>query len=272
LPAVLNIATVGDNCIDRFLPPVGRSAVGGNALNVAVQFARRGYRVGYFGAVGEDQDGRRVRDCLAQNGVDLAGLQRLTHAPTAYTDIATASDGERSILREELGACRGYRPSVADYERLVRKRHVHIGWFDDGGILKRRLMTDRVSVSQDLSVNIDKRHAMPDGLSIAFVSAGPSEALAQTLVTKCLAGGARIAVVTCGPLGSRASDGRTSCAVAALRTTVIDTTGAGDSFIAGFLDAHLNGGELTQCLQAGAECAAEACAHFGGFPQELGTL
>lgn len=269
MPIALNVATVGDNCIDRFLPPIGRSAVGGNAVNVVVQLARRGHHVRYFGAVGEDQDGHRVRDCLAQNGVDLVGLQSLPHAPTAYTDIATASDGERSILREEFGACRGYRPSAADFYRLVRQRHVHIGWFDDGGTLKRRLTEAGVSVSQDLSVNADPRHVSPEGLSVAFTSAGPSEALAEAFLANCLSAGARIAVVTCGPLGGRASDGRGSYTVPALGTSVLDTTGAGDSFIAGFLDAHLNGGTLAESLRAGAECAASTCNHFGGFPQEL---
>lgn len=47
----LRFAAVGDNCIDRYLAPVGDCLVGGNAVNVAVQLARLGRRASYFGTV-----------------------------------------------------------------------------------------------------------------------------------------------------------------------------------------------------------------------------
>lgn len=267
-----DLAAVGDNCIDRFLPPLGLSTaelskVGGNAVNVAVQLARLGHRAAYFGAVGDDTDGRRVLSGLTDNGLDLTGLRIISGGRTAYTDIATNPDGEREIRFEEFGVCRGYRASPADIERLRRMRHVHIGWLDDGGALKRHLIAAGVSVSQDLSVNADAVHRAPQGLSTAFASAGPSEIEAEALLQQMLSAGAEIAVVTCGPLGSRASDGRSRVASPAAPAKVVDTTGAGDSFIAGFLDAHLAGAELADALKAGAKLAAQTCGHFGGFPQ-----
>ena len=65
-----DVATVGDNCIDRYLPPVGVSTVGGNAVNVAVHIRRRGHRVVYLGAVGDDANGERLLACLDQDGVE----------------------------------------------------------------------------------------------------------------------------------------------------------------------------------------------------------
>ena len=61
-------ATLGDNCIDRYLP-LSQAAVGGNAVNVAVQLARAGERCSYFGAVGSDGAGRWTRNALVDNGV-----------------------------------------------------------------------------------------------------------------------------------------------------------------------------------------------------------
>ena len=263
----LDLAAVGDNCVDRFRPPIGLSAIGGNAVNVAVHLARRGHRATYFGAIGDDSEGRRMQRCLIDNGLDLAGLRIIAGGQTAYTDIATNPDGERMIRFEEFGVCRGYRPSEAEIDRLKRMRHVHIGWLDDGGALKRQLLAAGLSVSQDLSVDTDIRHASPQGLSIAFASAGPFETRADALLQQALAAGAAIAVVTCGPLGSRASDGCGIVTMQAAPATVVDTTGAGDSFAAGFLDAHLAGADLAGALKAGAELAALTCAHFGGFPQ-----
>ena len=265
----IDVASVGDNCIDRYLPPVDASTVGGNAVNVAVQVARKGHRVSYFGATGDDADGRRMRTCFAANALDLTGVQVRPGLPTAWTDIATDETGERTMVFEEFGACRGYRPTNDDVARLLRQRHVHIGWLDDGGDLKRRLAQAGVSVSQDISVNAAQDDVSPDGLSIAFASAGPSEEAANALLRRCLDGGARLAVVTCGPRGSLASDGGVIVAMPAIQARVVDTLGAGDSLIAGFLDACLGGATLSDALRLGAELAAETCGHLGGFPQAI---
>ncbi len=48
---------------------------------------------------------------------------------------------------------------------------------------------------------------------------------------------------------------------------VVDTLGAGDTFIAGFLAARLGGGSLQYCLEAGRNLASDTCRHLGGFPQ-----
>ncbi len=262
-----DLATVGDNCIDRYLPPVGLSTVGGNAVNVAVHLARAGHRVAYFGAVGDDDAGRRVIASLDAYRLDLGGLRIVPGGVTAHTDIASHAGGEREMVFEAFGACRGYRPGADDLAVLRRKRHVHIGWLDDGGALKAELAAAGIGLSQDLGVNADPRHLAADALSIAFASAGPSAETAAALLRTALAAGAGIAVVTCGPLGSRASDGYRTVAVDALPVAVTDTTGAGDSFIAGFIDAHLQGRDLAACLAAGRDLAALTCGHFGGFPQ-----
>jgi fructoselysine 6-kinase len=213
-----------------------------------------------------------MRASFAAAGLDLAGLRIVADGRTAYTDIATREGGEREMVFEEFGVCRGYRPSEAEIATLRRKRHVHIGWLDDGGALKRRLAAAGVGVSQDLGVNADPRSIAADHLAIAFASAGPSEEKAAALLDLCLSAGARLAVVTMGALGSRASDGRQTAAAGSAPTHVVDTTGAGDSFVAGFLDARLRGLDLQSCLEAGRDLAAKACSHFGGFPQVLEPL
>lgn len=264
--AVVSIAAVGDNCIDRFLPPLGFRLAGGNAVNVAVQAVRLGCEASYFGAIGADEDGNHMRRALRENQVGIDGLVTDETRPTAYTDIVAEAGGERRFVFEEFGACAAYRVSDAGIGRLMAFDHVHIGWLNDGGALKRKLWSLGKSVSQDLSVNNTPENLSPEGLSIAFASA--ESARAREAAEALLNGGAALAVVTMGVEGSLATDGRQFALVPASPIMPLDTTGAGDSFIAAFLKAHVLGADMETALRAGAEHARCACLHLGGFPQE----
>ena len=261
--ADFDVATVGDNCIDRYLPPIGLAAIGGNAVNVAVHLQKQGLRTAYFGAVGPDDDGRRMLDCLGNNGLNLDHVQ-VNDGVTAYTNLDINEAGDRFIAFEEFGVCRAYRPTEADFKILLTMRHVHIGWLDDGGDLKRRPAAAGVSMSQDITVNPDA-----DGLTIAFGSAGSDPHAAIDIANGYLAEGAALAVVTRGAMGSLATDGSVVVETGILPVEVSDTTGAGDTFIAGFIVMWLAGGDLQECLEAGRNAAAVTCTHFGGFPQTL---
>jgi fructoselysine 6-kinase len=258
-------ATIGDNCIDRFLPPVGDCLVGGNAVNVAVQLAKLGRRVDYLGAAGDDAAGRAVRDALAVNGVGIAGLRLVAGEQTARTDIMTLPDGDRQFVFESFGVCAGYRPSAADLVRIRASRHVHIGWMCGTAELRQALRLAGHLVSQDLSVNNAPAELDPRDLDIAFSSAAPEQGEAESL--RLLAAGARLAVVTLGPAGALANGSENLLRVESFPTAVVDATGAGDAFIAGFLDAYAKGLKIKDCLLAGAERGALACRHRGGFPQ-----
>lgn len=265
--STFDFATVGDNCIDRFMLPIGISLIGGNAVNVAVQLSRLGHEVAYFGAVGNDEDGRRVIVSLREHRLVTDHVQVL-NGTTAYTNIVVDETGERFLAFEDFGVCKGYRPSSADMEMLARMRHVHIGWLDDGGALRRALRAAGVSVSQDVSVNADPANLGVEELDIAFASAGADRERAEALLSALLNGGAKLAVVTCGSLGSMASDGNSRAEASIRSVDVVDTTGAGDGFIAGFISARSAGKDLQACLEMGRDIAAESCRHLGGYPQD----
>ena len=78
----------------------------------------------------------------------------------------------------------------------------------------------------------------------------------------------RALVITRGPAGALAvEDGSTVEVPAAPVDRIVDTTGAGDLFAAGFLSARCRGRELAGCLEVGALCAAEVISHFGARPE-----
>jgi fructoselysine 6-kinase len=264
----MRIATVGDNCIDRYLPPIDRALVGGNAVNVAVNLCRAGHQVSYFGAVGDDEDGARASALLARLDIDIRSLRTVAKGHTSVTVIATEPDGNRRFVSEDFGVCRGYRPNDAEMLRLKAMRHVHIGWLDDGGATKRALAEAGISVSQDLSVNAEPHNLSPDSLAVAFSSCDGTTSEALQLMEMTLQQGAGLAVVTRGREGSLASSGGEIWQGMPLAVAIVDTTGAGDSFIAAFLSAYLAQAPVPECLARGHVAAARTCQIFGGFSQD----
>lgn len=267
---MFDLVAVGDNCIDRLGGHASAVLVGGNAVNVAVQVARSGLRTAYAGAAGpqDEADGNRVAAALAANGVDIGWLVRRA-APTSVTEIDVDGDGERTIVREDFGACVGWTPDAATRMALAQARHVHIGWLDDGGALRRSLAASGTPVSQDISVNATSpENIRPGGLSIVFASLPETRAdEAADYAEALVAAGAAAAVITLGRAGSLAlAEGREWRAEAE-PLSATDTIGAGDSYIAGYLTARLNGAEVPNAMRAGHALAARTCRHPGGFPQ-----
>jgi len=266
----VDLFAVGDNCIDRLTGRTEAVLVGGNALNVAIQASRAGLHTAYAGAVGPEgeADGDRVHRSLLDNGVAADWLDR-SEIATPVTELLVADDGDRSIIEENFGACAGWAPPLSTLKTLLMARHVHIGWLDDGGLTRRLLVEAGVSVSQDISVNAtDAANIEVDGLTIAFASLPESMAdTAETRAKDLINQGAKAAVLTLGREGSLALfDGQTFRGKSE-PVGAIDTTGAGDSYIAGFLAGHLKGASIPDSMAAGHARAAQTCTHPGGFSQ-----
>ena len=263
IPAPPRIAVVGDNTIDSYVGRLERRLVGGNAVNCAVQLAARGLEVEYFGAVGDDEPGGVVRRVLMDRGVGCDGLVPM-EGDTALTVVRVLPSGDRVFEEEDFGVTARYYPDDERLERIAAADWVHLGMLPRAAELVAALRARRsgVPISQDCAVS-----AGAAGLSVAFQSAGEQgepEAVARDL----LAGGAMLGVVTRGAQGALAFDGRTVFHQPALPTEVVDTTGAGDSFISGFIASRLRGEGVPAALAAGAEWAAATCRHLGGFLQE----
>ncbi|MBW9093064.1 hypothetical protein JNB62_05160 [Microbacterium jejuense] len=259
----LRVAVVGDNTIDRFLGEDPHDLIGGNAVNVAVQLARAGHEVAYYGAVGPDDDGRRVRDALVAQGVDVHGLVT-QDGVTAVTEIVRSASGERHFAREDFGVTAHYVPETAHLDEIAEFAWVHIGMQPESAQVRARLLerSPELHLSQDSSVSPGH-----NDMYVSFLSGG-EDADADSLADEILEAGAQIAIVTLGSAGAYARErGGAPQRVAALPVDVVDTTGAGDSFIAGFISAHLAGADLRASMERGAQFAARTCSHVGGWPQ-----
>ena len=257
------LVAIGDNCLDVF---VDRDivTVGGNALNVAVNWRRAGWNARYFGAVGDDPQGALLLDVLAATGLDPADVEKRP-GQTAVT-LIRAHGGEREFLEEGLGVGERYSPSPDRYAAALAAAWVHLGT-NASPELVQRLLTDGVRFSLDLSTHFP---SLPlAGVPLVFASA-PIETpgSAESLLRAIRAAGAQSAVVTCGAAGAWFDDGKQVLQIPALPVEVVDTCGAGDSFIAAFLAEYWLGGCNAQtALQLAVNSAAATCRHLGGFPQ-----
>lgn len=254
-------AIVGDNTVDRYLGSLERDFVGGNAVNVAAQLALAGATVAYYGAIGDDADGEYIRATLADTGIDLGGLV-VVPGRTAVTTIRVDQQGERSFESEDFGVTADYFPRDEELAEIAAADWVQLGMLRRASELRRALAVRRaVPIGQDCAVA-----AGFDELRVAFLSAEGADP--WPLARAARTGGADLAVVTRGSSGAVALDeNERTVEVDAAPATVVDTTGAGDSFIAGFLSEFAHGAGLEQALAAGSRSAAVTCGHLGGFPQ-----
>lgn len=255
------LAAVGDNCIDRFLTQkIAR--VGGNALNVAVHFAKTGHDAAYFGAVGDDADGRWTRQELVLNAVNVDGLD-IRPEVTAYTDIAHSAEGDRQFLFEEFGASAAYFPGPDAIKILRTADHVHFGLLNESDLLCEKLKGSGATLSVDCAVN-----PLTTAVDLAFGSVGEDLPAAQAEMERLLAVGHRLVVVTRGAEGAMASDGTRTCSIAGKPIRAVDTTGAGDTFIANFIATWKMSGDVETALDRATTAAADNCLYHGGFSQD----
>ena len=260
------VATMGDNCLDHYLPPLDREFVGGNALNVAVGLRDRGHEVAYAGAVGSDAAGETVLAAARSRGIDTAHVHTGPGA-TGVTTIRLTDDGDRVFESEVLGESGSYRPDPATLTDLGSRAWVHGAGLAGGveGFTGLRRAGARLSYDFSHASSPERMAELCPHLEVAFLSAPGAEAddaagLAESAVTA----GAATAVVTRGRHGSLALAGRIHHQPP-VPVSVVDTLGAGDAYIAACISTLVEGGTLETALRLGAEAAARTCTHYGAW-------
>jgi fructoselysine 6-kinase len=263
-----DLIAVGDNCLDAYLPK-GFVTVGGNALNVAVQWRRQGLNARYFGALGPDAEADIMLAAIEEAGLDRDDVE-IRPGASAVTLLADDA-GERRFLLESLGVGEDYVPSAERYEILRQGDWVHLGT-NSSEKLVRLLVADGVPFSIDVST---RHFDLPlEGVPLVFAS-GPDDPAepVEPLITRFRSAGARQVVITCGRRGSFYHDGSKVFQAASVPVGVVDTCGAGDSFIATFIMSRFFENQSGKAaLDRAAARASQTCTHLGGFPQPVRAI
>jgi fructoselysine 6-kinase len=256
-------AVIGDNCIDVYRD-LDVCYPTGNAVDTGVHLQKLGLATSFVGFTGTDAYSDWIVETLRAEGLDTSYLLRMD-GPAAIAELGM--DGVECLHQhytEGVQAWEVYTPQqlafAAGHDLIHSTPWAHL----DEHLPALRAGSARLSFDysdrwSDAAAQETMRY-----VQIGFFSMGGAADAAADVLREAVGRGLRLAVATLGPNGSIAWDGAEFTRCDAVRAAkVVNTVGAGDSFIAAFLTAELAGRPVAECLHAGAVLAAQVVGHFG---------
>jgi sugar/nucleoside kinase (ribokinase family) len=259
---------------------------GGSAGNTIAGVASLGGQAAYIGKVADDHLGGFFARGLNEMGAHFSNTPLVGGAPTARSLINVTPDGERTMCTY-LGACTELTAADVDPAVIEAAHTVYLeGYLFDppearrafakaaglahgAGRLIAMTLSDSFVVERHREALLGFIETQVD---IVFANSEEVKALYQTddfdNAAARLGAQTRIAAVTNGAQGSIVLAGRDSHRIDAVPVDkVVDTTGAGDQYAAGFLFGLARGRSLEVCGRLGSMAAAEVISHIGPRPQ-----
>jgi sugar/nucleoside kinase (ribokinase family) len=252
--------------------------IGGSGAIVACGAARLGLGVTFCGVVGDDLFGRWIRDQLRTRGIGVEGLVVDAVRPTGLT-VVLSKQHDRAILTHP-GTISELREEHVDRALLGDTRHVHVSsYFLQRGLAPDlpRLFDDAHALGATTSVdpNWDPSETWDGGLSDVLTRTdlflpNATEALRIAREERIdhaalsLARSAGLVVAKLGHEGAVAAHGARLVRAPGVSADPLDTTGAGDSFDAGFLASWLAAEPLERSLALGNACGSLSTRALGG--------
>lgn len=274
-----DVAVLGDILVDiiarlESYPPPGGDAqaletvlrIGGTSLNTALMLARLGLDVALIGRVGNDPFGELAVDAMRRHGLPADWVERDPVATTGLTYIAVTPGGQRTMLGG-TGANRRLAGTGLEAAAVKSAKWLHLSSYNalSDSSLKAAQRAGESFEGRGAPVSIDiasaptrmrpeevERLAARASVVMPSEGAEPEKQAAQTVIRK---------------LGERGCDvsrpGESGIHVPGFEVDVVDTTGAGDAFNAGYIAGKLRGlDERASALLANA-CGAAACTVWG---------
>ena len=265
----------------------GREVSGGSAANTLAGIAALGGRAAFIGQVADDQLGEVFAHDIRAAGIRFDTAARAGAPTTGRCLIFVTPDGQRT-MNTFLGASHFLPEAALDRALIADAAYLYIEGYLWDPEEPRAAMRAAIQVARDagrkiaftLSAEfvIDRHradfHALIDAGLVDILFANEAEVMSLTETTDVEAAIVAVQdrvetlVVTLSEKGALAVRGGERTTVPAEPVQqVVDTTGAGDLFAAGFLHAQAQGRDLERSLKLGALCAAEIIGHFGARPQ-----
>lgn len=265
-----------------------RLTMGGSSSIMACGAARLGLATAFCGVVGDDDAGRLALSLLRERGVDVNACRVDPATPTAMT-VVLARDDDRAILTA-IGTIGALAPRDIPHDQVARARHLHVGstalqprlraglpelfrharaagtttsfdanwdpqerWDDLDGLLATADVCFPNIAEGRRWTGLDDPVEVARGIAARATNAGRSAEARPLTVALKLGGDGAVAVM-----------GEELVRAVAPSVTVVDTTGAGDSFDAGFVTGMLHGWSLERTLGFAVACGSASTRAIGG--------
>lgn len=261
---------------------------GGSAVNTAIALSKLGIRSGVMGKMGRDGFSNFILKELKKNNVDTKGIVRDKKALTSCSIVLVDPDGERSFM-QYLGANAQFSLKDVDLSLLKGTKVLHIAGalllfgFDGQPAALLLKKAKKMGLTTSLDIVWDARERwmrllkpclpyvdifLPDVEEARMLTGkkGPRE-IADILISH----GVKIVGLTLGKDGCYLKDKDKEMFIPSFKARVVDSTGAGDSFAAGFLAGYLKGWELEKIGQL-ANCVGAMCVKVIGATGGIETL
>jgi sugar/nucleoside kinase (ribokinase family) len=265
--------------------PPGQESSGGSAANTCAVAAGLGARVAYLGKVAEDQLGAVFGHDIRASGVHFPSAPLRGGAPTARCLILVTPDGQRT-MNTFLGACVSLGEADVDAALVADAAVTYLeGYLFDPPAAQAAFRAAAaaahaagrqvaLSLSDPFCVNrhrADFRALVGGHIDILFANEAEVTALYEANDFEAAAELARaevaLAVLTRSEAGSLILRGGETLVVDAERAEVVDTTGAGDAYAAGFLAGLTAGRDLAACGRIASIAAAAVIGQYGARPR-----
>ena len=260
---------------------------GGSAANTLAGLAALGANCAFIGQVADDQLGEFFAHDIRAGGIAFDTPARPGDPPTARCLIFVTPDGERT-MNTFLGASQFLPPAALDETLIASAAILYLEGYLWDPEEPRRAMRRAISVARGAGRKVaftasesfvierhgDDFRALIDAGQIDILFVNEHELATLTGTSDFESGVAAVAGKVPVLVATRSANGAIAVAhgeraevPAEPIRRVVDTTGAGDLFAAGFLSGYVRGRPLAESLRRGAICACEIIGHYGARPE-----
>ena len=266
-------------------------ACGGSAANTVVGLARLGCKVGFIGKVAGDREGKLQIDCFKTEGVDTSGIIETTKGKSGSVLGFVDKKGARALYINS-GVNDTIEPRELKWDYVSQTKFLHLSSFvgEKSFRTQKKLLG---SLPSDVKISFDPGsvYAQKGFASIEPVIRSSYVLMPNAVELELLTGeadyckgadfmiemGVKIVAVKLGSKGCYVTDGRERLRIEPFKVKVVDTTGAGDAFCAGFLYGLINNKSLSECGRLGnfvaSRCVMEMGARAGlPYAKDLASI
>ncbi|MDD3402011.1 MAG: fructoselysine 6-kinase [Hespellia sp.] len=260
----IRVIAVGFSCMDIY-EKTGKYYPTGNGVDWGVHLSRMGVPVSVLSVTGDDRYGTIMREMLRKENIDISRLHK-AHGETCQMKMDLVNGVDRVHLEEVEGVMGSFALTQEDKEYIRNFDYMHTDLF--GNVLNDlpelhasgiKVIMDFSTFSDDPEFNTDENYKYVD---YAFLSYEKEDEYILDHMKKIQSFGPKIVTATLGENGSISYDGHRYYRHGIEKVEVVNTVGAGDSYIAGFTFGIINGLEISKCQELGAKLSAKVITRF----------